>query len=85
MTEGKHTAWFASRRDDLFIIAEQSMGNKVFAQNLDNQEFSIIYRGKKTVLGEFLNIGLSPEALLQGLDISEGQRLLLLPAERRSS
>ena len=80
MTEQKRTAWFATRRDNLFIIAEQSIANKVFAMGPGDQDFSIITRGKKTVLGELLRVDMSPEALLEDLDIREGQRLLLLPA-----
>ena len=80
MTEEKKTAWFATRRDDLFIIAEESMSRKVFIMDLDSREFSIFNRGKKTVLGELLRVDMSPEALLEDLDIREGQRLLLLPA-----
>jgi len=74
------TAWVATRRDDLFIIAEQSMSKKVFVEDLETHELSIITRGKKTVLGELLRVDMSPEALLEDLDIQEGQRLLLLPA-----
>ena len=80
MTEQRRTAWFAARRDDLFIIAERDLRNKVFVTNLDNDEFSIIHRGRKTVFGQLLQVDLSPEALLEDLDIREGQRLLLLPA-----
>jgi len=78
MTTKALTAWVATRKGDLYILTEQSMAKKVFA--LDNQEFSIINRGKKTVLGELLKVDMSPEALLEGLDIREGQRLLLLPS-----
>ena len=80
MTEGRRTAWFAAQRDDLFIIAERDMRDKVFALNLDNQEFSIIHGSRKAVFGRLLKVDMSPEALLEGLDIREGQRLLLLPA-----
>ena len=80
MTEQKRTAWFAAQRDDLFIIAERDMRDKVFAMNLDNQEFSIINGNRKAVFGQLLKVDMSPEALLEGLDIQEGQRLLLLPA-----
>jgi len=76
------TAWVATRKGNLYILTEQSMTKKVFAQNLDNKEFSIINRGKKTVLGELLKVDMSPEALLEDLDIREGQRLLLLPSLR---
>lgn len=80
MTTGTATAWVATRRGNLYILTEQSMTKKVFAMNLDNEEFSIINRGKKTVLGELLRVDMSPEALLEGLDIREGQSILLLPA-----
>ena len=73
------TAWFAAQRDDLFIIAERDMRDKVFAMNLDNQEFSIIHGSRKVVFGQLLKVDMSPEALLEGLDIREGQSLLLLP------
>ncbi|GAI96843.1 unnamed protein product [marine sediment metagenome] len=42
------TAWVATRREDLFIIAEQSMSKKAFVENLETHELSIINRGKKT-------------------------------------
>ncbi len=80
MTEGRRTAWFVAQRDDLFIIAERDMRDKVFAMNLDNEEFSIIQGSRKAVFGHLLKVDMSPEALLEGLDIREGQRLLLLPA-----
>jgi len=80
MTEGRHTAWFAAQRGDLFIIAERDMRDKVFAMNLDNEEFSIIHGSRKAVFGKLLKVDMSPEALLEDLDIREGQRLLLLPA-----
>lgn len=83
MTEGRRTAWFAARRDDLFIIAERDMRDKVFAMNLDNQEFSIIQGSRKAVFGQLLKVDMSPEALLEGLDIREGQSLLLLPSRGR--
>ena len=84
ITEGRHTAWFATRRNDLFIIAERDMRDKVFALNLDNEEFSIIHGSRKAVFGQLLKVDMSPEALLEGLDIREGQRVLLLPASSRS-
>ncbi|MBA7659454.1 hypothetical protein ES703_67435 [subsurface metagenome] len=80
MTDEKRTAWVATRKDNLYILTEQSMAKKVFAMDLGNEQFSIINRGKKTVLGELLRVDMSPEALLEGLDIKEGERLLLLPA-----
>jgi len=80
MTTKALTAWVATRKGNLYILTEQSMTKKVFAKNLDNEEFSIINRGRKTVLGELLKVDMSPEALLEDLDIREGQRLLLLPA-----
>ena len=80
MTEGRRTAWFAAQRGDLFIIAERDMRDKVFAMNLDNEEFSIIHGSRKAVFGKLLKVDMSPEALLEDLDIREGQRLLLLPA-----
>lgn len=80
MTTKAVTAWVATRKDNLIIITEQSMGNKVFVENLETRELIIISRGKKTVLGELLRVDMSPEALLEDLDIREGQRLLLLPA-----
>ena len=80
MTTKAITAWFAAQRDDLFIIAERDMRDKVFAMDLDNQEFSIIHGGRKAVFGKLLKVDMSPEALLEDLDIREGQSLLLLPA-----
>jgi len=79
MTTKALTAWVATRRGNLYILTEQSMSKKVFAMNLDNEEFSIINRGKKTVLGELLKVDMSPEALLEGLEIREGDKILLLP------
>ena len=73
------TAWVATRLDNTFILTEQSMRNKVFALNLDNRQFSIFKGGKKTVLGELIRVDASPEALLEDLNIREGDRLLLLP------
>ncbi|GAH89258.1 unnamed protein product, partial [marine sediment metagenome] len=80
MTDEKRTAWFVAQRDDLFIIAERDMRDKVFAMDLDNEEFSIIHGSRKAVFGKLLKVDMSPEALLEDLDIREGQRLLLLPA-----
>ena len=77
------TAWFAAQRDDLFIIAERSMKDKVFAMNLDTQEFSIIQGSRKARFGQLLKVDMSPEALLDDLDIREGQSLLLLPAKQQ--
>lgn len=79
MTTETRTAWFATRRDNLFIIAERDIKDKVFAMNMDTREFSIIQGKKKAVFGELLKVDMSPEALLEGLDIREGQSLLLLP------
>jgi len=76
------TAWFAAKRDNLFIIAERSMRDKVFAMNTANKEFSIIKGGRKAIFGQLLKVDMSPEALLEGLDIKEGQRLLLLPSNK---
>ena len=76
------TAWVLTRRrtDNLLIMTEQSLRNKVFALNLDNREFSIFKGGAvRIVLGELLRVDMSPEALLEDLDISEGQRLLIIP------
>jgi len=83
MTTLAPTAWFATQRGDLFIIAERNLRDKVFAMNLDNQEFSIIQGSRKAVFGRLLKVDMSPEALLEGLDIREGQRLLLLPAKQQ--
>lgn len=80
MTTKAPTAWFAAQRDDLFIIAERNLKDKVFAMNLDTEEFSIVHGRRKAVFGKLLKVDMSPEALLEGLDIREGQRLLLLPA-----
>ena len=77
------TAWFATKRDNMFIIAERSMRDKVFAMNTANKEFSIIQGGKKARFGQLLKVDMSPEALLDDLDIREGQSLLLLPAKRQ--
>ena len=77
------TAWFATKRDNMFIIAERSMRDKVFAMNTANKEFSIIQGGKKAVFGKLIKVDMSPEALLDGLDIREGQSLLLLPAQQQ--
>jgi len=79
MTEQKRTAWFAAQRDDLFIIAERDMRDKVFAMNLDNEEFSIIHGSRKAVFGKLLKVDMSPEALLEDLEIREGDKILLLP------
>lgn len=75
------TAWVLTRRrtDNLLILTEQSLRNKVFVISTDTREFSIIKGGKTTVLGEIISVDLSPEALLEDVDISEGQRLLLIP------
>jgi len=74
------TAWFATKRDNLFIIAERSMRDKVFAMNTASKEFSIIQGGRTARYGQLLKVDMSPEALLDDLDIREGQSLLLLPA-----
>jgi len=75
------TAWVLTRRrtDNLLIMTEQSLRNKVFVSSTDTREFSIIKGGKTFVLGEIISVDLSPEALLEDLDISEGQRLLIIP------
>ena len=77
------TAWFATKRDNLFIIAERSIRDKVFAMNTSTKEFSIIQRGRKARFGKMLKVDMSPEALLDGLDIREGDSLLLLPAKQQ--
>ncbi|GAH63457.1 unnamed protein product [marine sediment metagenome] len=79
MTSKTRTAWVSTRKGNLYILTEQSMGKKVFAMNLDNEEFTIIKQGKKTVLGHLLKVDMSPEALLEGLEIREGDKILLLP------
>jgi len=79
MTVTATTAWVATLLGNTYILTEQSTRNKVFALNPDNSEFSIFKGGKKTVLGELLRVDASPEALLEDIDIIEGQRLLLLP------
>ena len=74
------TAWVATRLGNTLILTEQRLRNKVFALNVDNRQFSIFKGGKKTVLGELISVDASPEALLEDIDIIEGQRLLILPA-----
>jgi len=80
MTDERRTAWVLTRRDNLFILTEQSTVRKVFDMDKKNRQFTIVKRGKKVVLGELLKVDMSPEALLEDLDIREGQRLLLLPS-----
>jgi len=74
------TAWVATRLGNMLILTEQSTVKKVFDMDPKSREFSIINRGKKTVLGELLRVDLSPEALLDSIDIREGDKILLLPA-----
>ena len=83
MTGKVHSGWIATRRKNLFLLTEHSMAKKVFAMNLKNREFSIVNRGKQTILGELLRVDLSPEALVEALDIREGDKVLLLPAGSR--
>ena len=83
VTSQDRLGWVATRRENMYILTEHSMSEKVFALNLDTEEFSIIRRGKKTVLGELIRVDLSPEALLEGLDIQEGDRLMVIMAGTR--
>ena len=82
MTGEEHSGWVATRRQNLFLLTEHSMSKKAFAMNL-NKEFSIVNRGKRIVLGELLRVDLSPEALVEALDIREGDKVLVLPAGSR--
>lgn len=73
--------WVMTRRGNSLILLEQhGLRDKVFAQNLKTDEFSIIRNGKKVDLGKLLRVDLSPEALLEGVEIREGDKILLLPA-----
>jgi len=78
-TEGP-VAWFAAKRDNMFILGERRMRDRVFDLNPATNEFSILRGKKKVVIGKLLKVDMSPEALLEDLDIEEGDRLLLLPA-----
>lgn len=79
MTVAATTAWFVARKGNLFILAERSMKDKVFSMNLKTNEFSIITKHKVVVMGELLKVDMSPEALLDSIDIREGDKILLLP------
>ena len=78
MTGKAPSGWVATRRKNLFLLMERSIAQKVFAMNRESKEFSIINRGRRTVLGELLRVDLSPEALIEALDIREGDKILLL-------
>jgi len=78
MTEAP-VAWFAAKRDNMFILGERRLRDRVFGLNPATNEFSILRGGKKVVFGQLLKVDMSPEALLEDLDIREGDRLLLLP------
>lgn len=75
--------WVATRRENLYILTEHSMFTKLFDLDLENRQFSIIKRGRRTVLGELLAVDMSPEALIEGLDIQEGDRLMVVLAGTR--
>lgn len=80
MTTEAPVAWFAAKRDNMFILGERRMRDRVFDLNLATNEISIFRGDKKVVFGQLLKVDMSPEALLEDLDIREGDRLLLLPA-----
>ena len=75
--------WVATRRDNLYLLTKHSMFTKLFDLDLENRQFSIIKQGRRTVLGELLAVDMSPEALIEGLDIQEGDRLLVCLGGRR--
>jgi len=73
----------ATRRDNFYILTgELTMFKKLFDINRENGEFSIFHHGKRTGLGKLVGVDLSPEALIESLDIREGDRLLLVMATR---
>ena len=76
--------WVATKQGNRYILTEHyGMKEKVFSMHLKSQEFSITRKGKTVTLGQLLRVDLSPEALVEGLDIREGDKVLLLPAGSR--
>ena len=80
MTTEAPVAWFAAKRDNMFILGERRLRDRVFDLNQATNELSMLRGEKKVVFGQLLKVDMSPEALLEDLDIKEGDRLLLLPA-----
>lgn len=77
------TMWVATRKGRRLTISEHhGLQQKVFVRDLATQEVSVIRQGRTVRLGTLLAVDMSPEALLEGLDIEEGDRLLLMPADR---
>ena len=74
--------WVATRRGNSLILLEQGLKEKIFALNLKTDEFSIIRQGKRVDLGKLLRVDLSAEALIEDVEIREGDRILLFPAPR---
>lgn len=78
------TVWFATRRDNLVIIAEDTPTHAVYGFGPKSKEFRIRNAEDKMIqMGTLLGVDASPEVLLMDLDIEEGQRILLLPAASR--
>lgn len=83
MTEEDRTAWIATQRGRLYILTEQSLSNKIFRRSTYTGNLIINKGGQKTELGEFLNIGLSPESLFDDLVIIPGDKVLIVPSGRK--
>jgi len=77
------TMWVATQKGRSVCLSEHhGLQNKVFVRDLITREFSVVRKGRTLNLGTLLAVDMTPEALLEGLDIEEGDRLLLVPAGR---
>jgi len=77
------TMWVATRKGRIVCLSEhEGLQKKVFVRDLITREFSVTRKGQTVNLGILLAVDMSPEALLEGLDIEEGDRLILVPAGR---
>ena len=72
--------WVMTRRGNSLILLEHnSQRAKLSTVHAVTREVSVTKGGKRVDLGRFLGVDLSPEALLEGVEIQEGDRLILFP------
>lgn len=73
--------WVAARRGNSLVLMEQR-GFRVPGKevNTKTSDFSIIKNGKRIDLGKLIRVDLSLEALMEGVEIREGDKILLFPA-----